>query len=68
MIQTCFKYYPWLIFSTTWGPFHCNVLGGMVAVGVVSNGDERGSRRARPQAKIGGAAISDHGRERTHHV
>lgn len=37
-----------------------------MAVGVVSNGDERGSRRAMPQAEIGGEAISDHGRGRTH--
>lgn len=35
-----------------------------MAVGVVSNGDERGSRTARPQAQIGGEAILDHGRGR----
>lgn len=32
----------------------------------MSNDDERGSRRAMPQAEIGGEAISDLGRGRTH--
>lgn len=37
-----------------------------MVVGVVGNGVERGIRRARPQAEIGGESISDNGRGRKH--